>query len=177
VVRLIDETGVELPVDGCTVDVGSAGDDDEFGAAGPIGPLVEPVGLASLADDLEQVPVVRIVGAVHEPLDPVDRTGKKPDRREERVDVYGAITGVGPVLESAGPVAVVVAGSSVGGRGRFGKPDAEQHVEGHLCVTGLDDADRGKAVVHEGADRCQRSRVVTVRHCRSFQAGEFLPSQ
>jgi len=46
---------------------------------GPIGPLVEPVNLASLPDYLEQVPVVRIVGAVHEPLDPVGQTGKKPD--------------------------------------------------------------------------------------------------
>jgi hypothetical protein len=103
-VRLINETGVELPGDGGAVDVGLVGDDDEFGAAGPIGRLVEPVNLASLPDYLEQVPVVRIVGAMHELLDPVDRTGKKPDRREERVDVDGAIAGVGPVLESAGAV-------------------------------------------------------------------------
>ena len=55
---------------------------------------------------------------------------------------------VGPVPRSAGPVAMVAAAvpRSAGG------PDAEQHVEGHLCVAGLDDADRGKAVVHEGAD-------------------------
>ena len=33
-VRLIDEAGVELSVDGCWVEVG---DDDEFGAAGPVG--------------------------------------------------------------------------------------------------------------------------------------------
>jgi hypothetical protein len=66
-VRLIDEAGVELSVDGCWVEVGSVGDDDEFGAAGPVGPLVKPVCLASLSDYLEQVSVVRIVGAVDEP--------------------------------------------------------------------------------------------------------------
>ncbi len=32
--RLIDEAGVELSVDGCWVEVGQ---DDEFGAAGPVG--------------------------------------------------------------------------------------------------------------------------------------------
>jgi len=61
-VRLIGETGVELSVYDCAVEVGSAGDDDEFGAAGLIGPLVEPVSLASLPDCLEQVPVAGIVG-------------------------------------------------------------------------------------------------------------------
>jgi hypothetical protein len=86
-VRLLDETGVEPAVDGCAVGVGSVGDDDEFGAEGPAGPLVEPVCLASLSDYLEQVPVVRIVGATHEPLDPVDGARKKPDRREQGVDV------------------------------------------------------------------------------------------
>ena len=102
-VRLMGETGVELSVDGCAVEVGSAGDDDEFGAGGPVGPLAEPANLASLPDYLEQVSVVRIAGAVLEPLDPVDRAAKKPNRREERVDVDGGIAGVGPVLESAGP--------------------------------------------------------------------------
>ena len=54
-VRLIGEAGVELSVDGCAVDVAAVGDDDEFGAAGPIGPLVEPVNLSSLPDGLEHV--------------------------------------------------------------------------------------------------------------------------
>ncbi len=66
-VRLADEAVVELSVDGGAVGAGPAGDDDEFGAGGP-GPLVEPVNLASLPDRLEQVSVVRIAGAVHEPL-------------------------------------------------------------------------------------------------------------
>jgi len=52
-VRLIGEAGVELFVDGCSAGAGSAGDDDEFGAGGPVSPLVEPVDLASLPDCLE----------------------------------------------------------------------------------------------------------------------------
>ena len=58
----------------------------------------------------------------------------------------------GPVLEVDPPVAMAVVGSMVGGRGGFARPDTEQHVEGHLRVAGLDDADRWQAVVDEAAD-------------------------